>query len=154
MIGVSLKTEVARLFRSKAREADMGLNDYLTSLLIGPSPQCTENRPGTVPHLLTQQQISLPQALNQETRLNKAQNASLSPSKGSLSEKRKFVAGPEGFEPKITNSAGQLGVSLSKEPSMRKGFVLSWPATREGFLEYVRFKRYDPRNAGEMKFSG
>ena len=37
--GISLKTEVAELLRSKAKAANMGLNDYLTSMLldIGPS---------------------------------------------------------------------------------------------------------------------
>lgn len=35
MTGLSLKTEVAELLRTKAREAGMGINDYLTSMLIG-----------------------------------------------------------------------------------------------------------------------
>ena len=49
MIGLSLKTEVAELLRAKAQEASMGLNDYLTSLLLGPSQPCIQDRPGTVP---------------------------------------------------------------------------------------------------------
>ncbi|MFQ6032914.1 MAG: hypothetical protein ACE5K2_08345, partial [Candidatus Zixiibacteriota bacterium] len=61
MTGIWLKTEVAELLRSKAREAHMGLNDYLTKLLIapslsnagspvlGPSQQCIEDRSRTVP---------------------------------------------------------------------------------------------------------
>ena len=99
MIGISLKTEVADLLRAKAQEADMGLNDYLTSLLLGPSQQCTEDRSGTVPNPLTEQPISLPQALNQETSLNKAQNQPFSLSKGSLSEKRRFLVRSPRFEP-------------------------------------------------------
>lgn len=37
MTGICLKTEVAELLRTKAREANMGLNDYLTAILMGPS---------------------------------------------------------------------------------------------------------------------
>ena len=84
----------------------MGINDYLTSLLLGPSQQCTEDRPGTVPHLTIEQRISPPQALNQETSLNKAQNQPFSLSKGSLSEKRKFLVRSPGFEPGITSLEG------------------------------------------------
>ena len=99
MTGISLKTDVAELLRAKAREADMGLNDYLTSLLLGPPQLCTEDRLGTVPHLLTEQPISLPQALNQENSLKQAQNRPLSLCKGFLSEKRKFLVRSPGFEP-------------------------------------------------------
>ncbi|PMB74952.1 hypothetical protein C0195_00185 [Candidatus Bathyarchaeota archaeon] len=35
MTGICLKTEVAQLLRTKAKEAGMGINDYLTSLLLG-----------------------------------------------------------------------------------------------------------------------
>ena len=34
MTGICLKTEVAKLLRAKAREAKMGINDYLTALLM------------------------------------------------------------------------------------------------------------------------
>jgi len=34
MVGVSLKREVAQLLRAKAKEANMGINDYLTFLLM------------------------------------------------------------------------------------------------------------------------
>ena len=37
MTGICLKTEVAELLRTKAKEADMGINDFLTALLLGPS---------------------------------------------------------------------------------------------------------------------
>ncbi|MEM2130354.1 MAG: hypothetical protein QXZ70_07130 [Candidatus Bathyarchaeia archaeon] len=37
MTGLCLKTEVATLLRSKAENADIGINDYLTTLLLGPS---------------------------------------------------------------------------------------------------------------------
>ncbi|MCS7125286.1 MAG: hypothetical protein NZ932_07740 [Candidatus Bathyarchaeota archaeon] len=33
MIGVSLKKEVAELLRAKAKEANMGINDYLMAVL-------------------------------------------------------------------------------------------------------------------------
>ena len=48
--GICLKTEVAQLLRAKAKTANMGLNDYLTSLLLGPSQLCIEDRPRTVPN--------------------------------------------------------------------------------------------------------
>jgi len=70
MTGICLKTEVANLLRDKAQNANMGLNDYLISLLLGPSQPCIEDRPGTVPNPLTQQLISLLQALNQQTSQN------------------------------------------------------------------------------------
>ncbi|MEM3823406.1 MAG: hypothetical protein QXH87_00570 [Candidatus Bathyarchaeia archaeon] len=34
MTGVCLKTEVAELLRAKAKEAKMGINDFLTALLM------------------------------------------------------------------------------------------------------------------------
>jgi hypothetical protein len=37
MTGICLKTEVAELLRAKAQEANMGINNYLTALLLGPS---------------------------------------------------------------------------------------------------------------------
>ena len=37
--GICLKTEVAQLLRAKAKAANLGLNDYLTTVLIGPSLQ-------------------------------------------------------------------------------------------------------------------
>ena len=30
------------------------------------------------------------------------------------------------------------------------GFTLSWPETRELFLQYVKFKRYEPANARNL----
>ena len=56
MTSICLKQEVADLLRKRAHAANQGLNDYLTSLLIGPSlaqsgpsQQCIEDRPGAVP---------------------------------------------------------------------------------------------------------
>ena len=66
MTGICLKTEVANLLRNKAQAANMGLNDYLTSILLGPSQRCIEDRPGTVPQPVTQQLINLLQVLNQQ----------------------------------------------------------------------------------------
>jgi len=34
MTGICLKTDVAQLLRAKAKEANMGINDYLTFLLM------------------------------------------------------------------------------------------------------------------------
>ena len=34
MTGLCLKTEVAELLRAKAKEANMGINDYLTTVLM------------------------------------------------------------------------------------------------------------------------
>ena len=72
MTGICLKTEVANLLRSKAQNANIGLNDYLTTLLLGPSQPCIEDRPGTVPTPVTQQLISLLQSLNQQINPNQA----------------------------------------------------------------------------------
>ena len=77
MTGLCLKTEVANLLRSKAQTADMGINDYLTSLILrdsGPSQHHNEDRLGTVPNHqgleTTQLLISLLQALNQQVSQN------------------------------------------------------------------------------------
>ena len=56
--GISLKTEVAELLRSKAKAANKGLNEYLTSMLIGPSLQGlgpSKTAPETVPSNMPQQ---------------------------------------------------------------------------------------------------
>jgi len=37
MTGICLKNEVADLLRNRARSAGMGLNEYLTNMLIGPA---------------------------------------------------------------------------------------------------------------------
>ncbi|MGB9841637.1 MAG: hypothetical protein ACPLKZ_02805, partial [Candidatus Bathyarchaeales archaeon] len=34
MTGICLKTEVAELLRAKAKEANMGINDYLATVLL------------------------------------------------------------------------------------------------------------------------
>ena len=49
MTGICLKTEVAQLLRAKAKEANMGINDYLTAILLGPSWDRPCNMVGTVP---------------------------------------------------------------------------------------------------------
>ena len=93
MTGLCLKTEVANLLRSKAENANMGINDYLTSLILrdsGPSQHYNEDRPGTVPNHqdleTTQLLISLLQALNQQ----------ISQKQTAFSEN---VVGLPGFEP-------------------------------------------------------
>ena len=48
-----LKTEVAELLKAKAREANLSLNDYLTTKLLGPSQPCIEDSThacGQTPH--------------------------------------------------------------------------------------------------------
>ena len=42
MTGICLKTEVAQLLRAKAKEANMGINDYLTVMLM------SSNQPATL----------------------------------------------------------------------------------------------------------
>jgi hypothetical protein len=106
MTGLCLKTEVANLLRSKAENANMRINDYLTTLLLGPSqsgeqpytgpswdrPKSGDQTPTPTqnPNLI-QALISLLQALNQQQNPNQALNNVFSLSEGSLSEKRKFV---------------------------------------------------------------
>ena len=79
MTGICLKQEVADLLRAKAKSANMGLNNYLTSLIIGPSLSCqppyqgpSQDRPRTVPNALIEQAINLIQAVNQQISLNQA----------------------------------------------------------------------------------
>ena len=102
MTGICLKTEVASLLRARAQQASMGLNDYLTSLLLGPSQPCSEDRPGTVPAPLIQELINLLQALNQQTSPNQTelQKASIfqTPSYNPNSESERLVRSPR-FEP-------------------------------------------------------
>ena len=72
MKGITLKSEVAELLRQKAREAGMGLNEFLLTILSGPS---------------------------QQLRSDNQKQAHFKP----LSQKRfKTVAGPLGFEPRIS----------------------------------------------------
>ena len=115
MTGICLKTEVASLLRDKAENANMGLNDYLTSLLLGPSqsgdqPYQGPSQPslGTVPNLETTQNptqnpnllqalINLLQALNQQQNPNQAPNNVFSLNERSLLQKRKFLVPGAGF---------------------------------------------------------
>ncbi len=57
--GICLKTEVAELLRSKAKTANMGINDFLTALLLGPSQLCIEDRLRTVLTFQNQASIQL-----------------------------------------------------------------------------------------------
>jgi hypothetical protein len=47
MTGICLKTEVAELLRTKAKEAKMGINDYLVALLMK-TPQNSPSEPENV----------------------------------------------------------------------------------------------------------
>ena len=112
MTGLCLKQEVADLLRTKAQSVNMGLNEYLASMLIGPalpriadqqpstgpSQQCIEDRPGTVPEPLTQQLLSIIQTLIQQSNSKQSQNQ-FSLSEGSLFAKRESsVVARERFE--------------------------------------------------------
>jgi hypothetical protein len=106
MAGITLRKEVAELLRTKAKEANMGLNEFLETTLIGPSQSLqatttgpSEDSPRTVLQDIEEQVITLPQALNQETSPNQTQNNAFSLSEGSLSEKRKFLVRAPRFEP-------------------------------------------------------
>ncbi|MEM2099347.1 MAG: hypothetical protein QXU99_06370 [Candidatus Bathyarchaeia archaeon] len=46
MTGLCLKNEVAELLRNKARATNMGINDYLTSLLLSPAQSGNPLDPG------------------------------------------------------------------------------------------------------------
>jgi len=97
MTGICLKTEVADLLRNKARAANMGLNDYLTSLLLGPSQQCIEDCRGTVPNhqdLETTQNQTLLQILLNLTQILNQNN----PNQAPFPKISKMVGLP-GFEP-------------------------------------------------------
>ena len=91
MTGLCLKQEVAELLRKRAQATNQGLNDYLTNLLIapylGPSQQCIEDRPRTVPTLTTPTINSQIATENSEATQNRLEN-NFSLSEGSLLAKR------------------------------------------------------------------
>jgi len=62
MTGITLKNEIADLLRAKAKQANMGLNEFLEATLIGPSQQHSGDRLGTVPPIPIQQEIVTSQA--------------------------------------------------------------------------------------------
>ena len=71
MTAITFRTEIAELLRTKAKQANMGINTYLEATLIGPSQACFEDRPRTVPHMenpreLISSEISLKQAAANE----------------------------------------------------------------------------------------
>jgi hypothetical protein len=109
MTGICLKDEVAQLLRAKAKAASLGLNDYLTSMLmasaLGPSQQCIQDRPGTVPPIPAVMNATQIQAQNRNTPANNPQ-PTFSLSTGSLFAKRESVAGGVGFGPTTTGLGG------------------------------------------------
>jgi len=113
MTSLCLKTEVANLLRSKTQTANMGINDYLTSLILrdlGPSQHHNEDRPGTVRNHqgleTTQLLINLLQALNQQISQN--QTAS-----------NKRMVGLPGFEPgSFSHKAHGIMLREPKSPSL------------------------------------
>ena len=118
MTGICLKTEVAELLRAKAQEANMGINNYLTALLLGPSQIHSWDRPRTVPVSLTQQQISIQQALNQKQ--SQKQTAF-----------NKLMVGLPGFEPgSFPHKAYANALREPESPSLDQ-------ASRQPLLEYL-----------------
>ena len=99
MTGLCLKTEVATLLRDKAENANMGLNDYLTALLLGPSQPRIQDRPGTVPAYVIQQLINLLQALNQQTNPNQTELQKTSILQTPSYNPSCFLVRPPRFEP-------------------------------------------------------
>jgi hypothetical protein len=65
---------------------------------MGPSRPCIQDRPGTVPDLLTNQLLSLIQTLIQQQSSNQPQNQDYSLGEASLAEKRRFLVARERFE--------------------------------------------------------
>ena len=94
--GLCLKREVAELLRAKAREAKMGINDFLTALLLGPSQIHGGDRPRTVPIPLTQQQISIQQAPNKQ---NSQKQTASAKREGMETVGCHQMVGRTGFEP-------------------------------------------------------
>ena len=133
MTGLCLKTEVADLLRSKAENANMGLNDYLTALLLGPSQSGEQpytgpswDRPKSGDHTLIdnlQTLITLLQALNQ----NNPKQAPFN--KGSAETVGFRLVPGAGFEPA---TSGQLGANApSCSPDYESG-----AQTRLGYPGY------------------
>ena len=116
MTGLCLKQEVADLLRTKAQSANMGLNDYLASMLIapsltrstaqptstGPSQQYIEDRHGTISEPLTKQLLNLIQTLIQQNSQNQTQNQRQPIFGEAFCEQKGSVVRPPGFEPGST----------------------------------------------------
>jgi len=126
MTGICLKQEVADLVRKRAQEAGQGLNDYLSNLLLGPSLQYTQDRPGTVPTTAT---ASIPAQIalqNKETTQNQPPTP-FSLSTGSLFAKRESVAGGVGFEPytkmAMFSERGFLGSAFSDNSAFKNHVI-------------------------------
>ena len=117
MTGLCLKTEVANLLRGKAQNANMGLNDYLTNLLLGQPQQHCEDRPGTVPNhqdLETTQNQTLLQIL-----LNLTQMLNQNSPKQAPSPKISNMVGLPGFEPgSFSHKAQGSALREPKSPSL------------------------------------
>ncbi|MDH5450988.1 MAG: hypothetical protein OEZ29_04860 [Candidatus Bathyarchaeota archaeon] len=50
---------------------------------------------------------------------------------------------PPGFEPGITGLEGLGNNDFQRVLAVSGSQVLSWPRTKQGFLEYVRYKKYN-----------
>ena len=91
MTAITFRTEIAELLRTKAKQAGMGLNEFLETTLIGPSQPLqpttsgpSQDRPRTVLQDIEQRITTVPQALNQQSNPNQA------PTEFSLNERSLF----------------------------------------------------------------
>ena len=101
MKGITLRDEVADLLHKKAADAGQGLNDYLLSIMMGPSLQpsmgLSQDNPQTVQ--LLQQTVSLLQTLNQKIPSTLPQNTKQAPFLGTASFAKEGVVRSPGFGP-------------------------------------------------------
>jgi hypothetical protein len=114
MTSICLKQEVADLVRKRSQDAGQGLNDYLSSLLLGPSLQHREDRPGTVPN---HQGLETTRLL--EILLNFTQTFSQNNQKQAPFTKSSKMVGLPGFGPgSFPHTAHGDGLREPKSPSL------------------------------------
>ena len=105
--GLTLKQEIAQLLRQKAQQAGIGINQLLIQLL--------QDGPRTVPTHKNPPHPSLKHPLNHQYNRNHPQQA-----KREATETAGVrVAGPLGFEPRTSGSAGQRPIQ-TRPRALRK----------------------------------
>jgi len=181
MTGICLKTEVAELLRTKAKEAQMGINDFLTSLLMGKpfngpaEPETLGSNPSgpakNIPLSAKAAFYGLFCSLACGTVLGPSQihggdRPMHNASEGKIGELKRRVdeqcralgslassiEGGDVLGQLLKRVEGRCEAlsSLAGGGVSGEGFVLSWPETRQMFLQYLKFKRYEPANARNM----